>query len=198
MTEITVDDLCSLIEENCYVKKCTPNKKKDKNSFSYLVDKDLSQSECIKLGIGLESVFQDIILKNTKLLNIKPKDKKNKKQRDHLFLDKKNKKIYYSELKANIHLDTEKSKSTYLKCLFIFEELKTEFPEHEIIWTLLGYRYINNEEIPSFIKNKYLSVKDNLVGINEYFQILGINITFTKETYRKFINKTSELMFNNS
>ena len=124
MSDPSFEDLNLTIYENAYIKNCKSNVKKDFNSLSYLVDKSLSQSDCIKLGIAVEKVFSDMILKYTHLVNIKPKNIKDKKEKDHLFMDVENKTIYYSELKANINLDTEKSKSTYKKCFSIVEELK--------------------------------------------------------------------------
>ena len=115
----TLLELFSIIENNSYIKTSKSNKKKDINSLSYLIIRELSQSDCIKLGNGLEKIFYDIVLTYTKLKDIKPKNKKGKKEKDHLFCDETNKIIYYAEFKSNINLDTEKSKSTYQKCLNI-------------------------------------------------------------------------------
>ena len=98
---------------NTYVKNCQTNKKKDVNSFSYLIDRKLSQSDCIKLGNGIERVISDIVVsKKTHFINIKSKNIKGKKERDLIFKDDNQKIIYYSEFKSNINLDTEKSKAT--------------------------------------------------------------------------------------
>ena len=97
-----------------------------------MIKRELSQSDCIKLGNGLEKIFYDIVLQYTKLKDIKPKNKKGKKEKDHLFCDETNKIIYYAEFKSNINLDTEKSKSTYQKCLNIVIELKEKYPDYTI------------------------------------------------------------------
>lgn len=185
----------TLIENNEYIKLCKSNKKKDENSLSSLINRKLSQSDCIKLGNGLEKLLCDIILKNTSLKNIKQKNSKGRKERDHLFCDEENKIIYYAELKSNINLDTEKSKSTYVKCLHIVEELRLEYPEYKIEWCLLACRYISNDKIPEVLKNKYKEIKENLFGINDYLNLLHINKLFTKNSYSIFLNKIADKMF---
>ena len=87
--EFKIQNLIPIIENNDYVKKCNSNKKKNSDSLSSLIRRKLSQSDCIKLGNGLEKVFNNIILQyNTKLKNIKKKMKREKK-----------KKIIYSVMK---------------------------------------------------------------------------------------------------
>ena len=195
MSDPSFEDLNLTIYENAYIKNCKSNVKKDFNSLSYLVDKSLSQSDCIKLGIAVEKVFSDMILKYTHLVNIKPKNIKDKKEKDHLFMDVENKTIYYSELKANINLDTEKSKSTYKKCFSIVEELKLEYPDYKIVWCLLSHRYYDNCIIPKTILNKYSEVLENVFGVNQYFDLIGIKFNFSEETYKLLINNLANAAF---
>lgn len=195
---LNASDLQHLILDNKYIKECYSNKKKDKSSLSSLIDIPLSQSESIKLGIGIEDILRELISKYSNLKNIKPKNKKGNKERDHLFCDEKNKKIYYAELKANINLDTEKSKITSLKCLQIVEELNEQYSDYEINWCLVAYRYINFTDIPTTIKNKYNNISKNLYGINQYLSMLGINLVFDEKTYKSFLNDIAHAMFNNS
>jgi hypothetical protein len=192
--ESKMDNLKTIIHENEYIKNCISNCKKDPSSLSFLIDKKLSQSDCIKLGNGFEKVLSDIIIKNG-LTNIKEKNKKGLSERDHLFCNKKDHVIYYAELKANINLDTEKSKSTYTKCLKIVEELKQEYPEYTIKWCLLGYRYLEYSEIPSIIQKKYTLISENLFGINEYLTMLNIDLQFTEKEYILFLNEIANSMF---
>jgi hypothetical protein len=194
---IDIANLKIIIKNNNYVKNCTSNKKKDYNSLSYLVDKTLSTSDCIKLGIGLEKVLVDIILQtNNKLENIKTKNKAGTKERDHLFKCEELKTIYYAEIKCNLNLDTEKSKTTIEKCLQIFQELKNEFPEYTIKMYLVGGRYYTKKIIPLVISKKYVILNESLVGINEYFNELNVNIIFNcEEPYKEFINVLADSMF---
>lgn len=82
--------LRDIIDSNKYINKCRTNKKKDINSLSYLIDVKLSQSDCIKMGFALENIFKDFILSETYLKNIKPRNVKGSKEKDHLFFDEDN------------------------------------------------------------------------------------------------------------
>ena len=192
---MALNNLTTLINECDYIQQCSSNKSKDLCSLSSLIKMPLSQSDCIKLGIGCEKLFCDIILKNTSCTNIKRKNKKGQKETDHLFCDEENKVIYYAELKANINLDTEKSKSTYQKCLQIESELKEEYPGYEIKWCLLAFRFIDYEKIPQLIQKKYIEIKDNLFGINQYLKLLNIDLEFSEETYSSLLNQIADAMF---
>ena len=132
--ESNISSIKQTIDGNIYIKNSASNKKKDINSLSYLIDKiQLSQSDCIKLGTGLEKILSDLILDNNKLLiNIKSKNIKGVKEKDHLFKDDANKIIYYAEIKSNLNLDTEKCKSTSKKCIDIFNELTEIYPGYII------------------------------------------------------------------
>lgn len=191
------EDLCELIDRNLYIKDVTSNPKKDTNSLSYIVKSAVSQSDCIKLGHAVENVFSDAVLKlsSLNLKNIKQKNKKGEKERDHLFCDEKNKIIFYSELKSNLNLDTEKSKTTYTKCLDIVNELKEEFPDYEIRWCLFACRYLLYEDIPSVIKRKYTPISENVFGVNQYMSMMGINYVFSEENYVKLLNYIGDKMF---
>jgi hypothetical protein len=193
----TLTYLTGIIVNNEYVKSCISNKNKDINSLSYLIYRGLSQSDCIKLGTGIEKVLKDIILDKNKLLqNIKPKNTKGQKEKDHLFKDDEKKIIYYAELKSNLNLDTEKCKSTSDKCVSILEELKIQFPDYEIKMFLIGLRYFDKKIIPKIIMNKYKIIQENVVGINDYFEHLHIDMKFADENeYKGFLNILANSMF---
>lgn len=193
--EISFDHLNILIYNNSYVKNSFSSKKRNKDSLSYLVSRTLSQSDCIKLGNAVEKILCEFILEFSNLFNIKQRNFKGKKEKDHLFCDYTNKIIYYAELKGNLNLDTEKSKSTYIKCLHIVNELKSMYPKYDIKWCLLGYRYITYNHMPNNIRRKYLLIKNNVIGINEYFDLLNIKFNFTNETFIEFLNNIANAMF---
>lgn len=194
---LNLEELKIIIKNNDYIKSCKSNSKKDKNSLSYLIDYNLSQSDCIKLGSALENIFRDIINKKCENLeDIKPpKNSKGKKEKDFLYKDNKNKKIYYAELKSNLNLDTEKSKSTINKCLEIEKELKKEFKGYEINMFLISGRYIYKNLIPKNIYIKYDDIKENLLGINEFFNKIGIDINFSEKSYKEFLNCLAKNLF---
>jgi hypothetical protein len=194
----TYNVLKNIINNNIYIKNCISNKNKDINSISYLIDYKLSQSDCIKLGIGLEKILQDFILiQNVNLINIKQKNKKGDKEKDHLFIDNNNKIIYYAELKSNLNLDTEKSKSTCNKCLDIKKELCEKYKDYKINMFLVSLRHYAKEIIPHNICNRYINLNDKLVGINEYLNALSILIKFNNENeYKLLLNLLAKKCLN--
>lgn len=185
-----------IVDMNNYCFKCTrTTKKKDISSLSYLINDEyletLTQSEFIKLGIAVETILADIIVEKTSLLNIRPKNKKDAKEFDHLFKDDENKIIYYAELKSNLNLDTEKRKATVQKVKDNINTLKHKFKGYEIKGYLVGLRYTDkvSDKMKSSQYYKLKSIKDNILGVNQYFQILGIKDRFESvEQYANFIN----------
>jgi hypothetical protein len=192
-----MEELKLVINNNLYIKKFKSNTQKNINSISYLIDKNLSQSDCIKIGICLENVISDYILfKLPNLKNIKKNTKKGEIEKDHLFIDDKNKIIYYAELKCNLCLDTEKIKATIKKCLDIENELKKKYNDYQIKMFLVSIRHYCKKNIPLKISRKYNSIDNNLVGLNEYFNNLAINYNFNNEDeYKKILNYVVDKMF---
>ena len=190
-------DFEKIIINNKYVLNCSSNKKRDIHSLAYLIDYNLSQSDCIKLDIGLEFILKDFILEKCNFIqDIKPKNKKDENEKDHLFIDNKNKIVYFAEIKSNLNLDTEKSKSTYMKCLNIEKELQKKYSDYTIIMFLVCSRYYTKEIIPKNIKQKYLPINKNLVGLNEYFEKLSIKLKFENENeYKNILNLFTSKMF---
>ena len=104
--------------------------------------------------------------------------------------------IYYAEIKSNLNLDTEKCKSTSNKCLQIYEELRLEYPDYFIKMYLVGTRYYDKTIIPKIIKNKYLSIEEDVLGVNEYLTEMGTNFIFETEIlYKEFLNYLANSMF---
>lgn len=194
--EDKINKMVNLFDKQKY--NFTTFENKDPNSISYIVDRVLSQSQCIKLGLTLEKFLTDIILnENKNLENIKPKNKQGYKEKDHLFKDEYNKTIYYAELKSNLNLDTEKSKETYIKCIKIYNDLKNEYKDYSVKMFLVGVRYYKKGIIPKNISKRYETIKDNLIGVNEYFKELNLNISFNNENeYRYFVNKIVDKCYN--
>ncbi len=192
--------LDDIIRKNEYVKNCSSNKAKDFNSLSYLIDVDLSQSDCIKIGTGIEKVLRDIILdKNKSLSDIKQQNEKGKKEKDHLFYCENTKTVYYAELKSNLYLDTEKCKSTSQKCSDIVKELQVLYPEYTIEMYLVGLRYCTKNMMPKQVYKKYECIKHNVVGVDEYLHNLGTCISFGNESnYKRFLNTLAREMFSSS
>ena len=191
---IDVNEIFNMIKEGD-LKKNKVNNGKDINSLSYLIPISLNQSHSIKLGILLEKNILYQIIKFTELKNIKGKNIKGKKERDHLFKDYNNKIIYYAEIKGNLNLDTEKSKSTINKCILIKNELEKEYPLYKIKWGLVSLRFLTLNEIPIIIQIKYNKIKDNLYGLNDYLNLLQSKL-FTNETQIEYYTKLANYIQN--
>lgn len=196
--------MCNIIElfdiviaNSMYVNKCKSNIKKNVSSLSYLIDRNMSQSDCIKLGIALEKISKEFILFNKKnLIDIRSKNLIGKKEKDHLFIDETKKIIYYAEIKSNLTLDTEKTTSTIFKCNFILDELKNEYPNYEIKMYLVSGRYLSRLHMPKLTIKKFNKIAINLVGINDYFTELDIGHQFdTEEQYKIVLNNLVNKMF---
>ena len=194
-------NIFNIIDNNNYFIKCKENKntckKDDENSICYLLKNtlniSLTQSNCIKIGVFIENFIKDIILSyNHNIISIKEKNKKGEKEKDHLFLDEKNKIVYYAEIKTNLNLDSEKSKETVKKIIQIKDELKNKYKDHTIKYYLVSGRYLNNNEINKKIINKYNEIKDNIKGINDYLNEFNISFKFNYKLYceclKYFIN----------
>lgn len=159
------------------------------------------------MGHCIENVLRDLIVNYTSLIDERSnyhqkmsqkKNQKGSKEADHLFVDEKNKIIYYAELKANPNLDTEKTKATITKCS---ETLKNSlykyYPGYTIKWCLLICRYIDYASFPPEIKKKFEEIKDNIFGINDYFQMLSIEYRFTEHDWISYVNEIANELHDN-
>jgi hypothetical protein len=181
-----------LISNNEYLKNIKSIKERDTTSLSYLVDRQLSQSDCIKLGQALEKLLTDLVIRDPELKNIKQKNIKGVREKDILVLSEKTKTIYYAECKSNINLDTEKYKSTIDKINNIEKELLLRYPEYKIVKCLISFRYLTKTSIPKTTLNKYLKIKEHIYGLNDFLSLIGNPYIFrTEEHYKKFVNKVA-------
>lgn len=143
--------------------------------MKFLVEKDMTQSQSIRLGIELEHLLNDYICKETSFLRLERMvhleriGKKKIKQCDHIFHDVENNIIHYAELKCNLDLDSEKSVSTYIKCQQITDELRHIYPHCDVRMYLVSLIHHNKEFIPQCIINKYMCISSHVCGINDTF-----------------------------
>ncbi len=195
----TLEIFKKIVDNNEYVKNSSSNDNRDINSLSYLVKRVMSQSDCIKLGYASEFCLKDYILSLTQYINLKEKNKKGEKEKDHIFLDDKNKIIYYAELKANLNLDTEKSKVTVEKCIENKKNIEKEYPNHKVIMFLVGSRYYDTKKIiPENILSRYNTIKNSVVGINEYLECINCKFKFASEQeYKLYLEYLADKMYEN-
>lgn len=195
-----VVNFVKVIENNKYVKDTLVSDKKDPNAITSLVRMKMSQSDAIKLGIGMEKVLREYILyMNNSLKDIRPANKKGDKEKDHLFVDEDKKIVYYAELKSNLNLDTEKSKKTEAKVIKIKDSLANKHSGYTIEYGLVDLRHLHVDDIPRQVILKYKNIKDNVYGVNDYMKFLGIfsnDNVFAEEEYEYIVNKLAYEMFN--
>jgi hypothetical protein len=190
-----------IINKNVYVDGCFADIKKDTNSFYHLVDRELSHGDAIKLGVAIEKIFRDIINLNQNLNDIKQQTQKGKKEKDHLFIDKGRKIIYYAEVKGNLTLDTEKRRATKDKMNAIVADLQSIYPDYEIKKYLFAPRYYKTSEIPESLKKNYRGTEfadfiDCFIGVNDYLKELGILYQFPDEhAYKAMVNDIAHRLF---
>lgn len=194
----TYDCFLNAIAMSDYVQSCFSKTTRDNASISSLIDRHLSQSDCIKIGIAVEDVLRMFIKTHIKgVKDIKERNTKNKKEKDHLFVNEHTRVVHYAEIKANLNLDTEKYNATIHKCLQIHEELSAQFPDYTINMYLVGARYLHASDISKPIHRKYSSIQGCLIGVNDYLMQLGYaGEPLSLTTYRELLNKMADNMFN--
>jgi hypothetical protein len=193
----TYDCFLQTIQMSEYVQSCFSKMTRDNASISSLIDRQLSQSDCIKIGIAIEDVLRLFIKTHIKgVKDIKQKNTKDQKEKDHLFIDEDNKIVYYAEVKANLNLDTEKYHATINKCKQIHEELSIKFPGNTIKMYLVGARYLHSSEMSNTIHKKYSAIQSSVIGVNDYLHNLGYKGDPLHSTmYRELLNKMADSMF---
>lgn len=170
--------------------KISPKTKPQQNedSLTYRIQSKLDQMELnvnitqslrIRIGIWLEKMI-NIYAQNNKNLNIiqSKKNSKGQYQQDFYAIDEKHKQIFYFEFKSNINLDTEKARSTKTKIKRLLSKHQQE--NYEVKGGLLALRYLYRKNIPSRLQDKFKGI--DLYGINEFFQLIGVD-TMTDEEY---------------
>jgi hypothetical protein len=191
INSVSWDDL---ICKNKYINKHKKSKS-DIHSFCSLVNRPLTQSQNVTLGICMEQIFKDYIANNTVLKDISQNGshKKGERQKDHMWLNESKKEIIYAEQKNNINLDTEKSLSTQEKVL----EISKKYPEHKISAYILATRYLHSSEADAsrIIKAKYKNTK--VIGVNEYLELFGLTPIADYDSYKKVIMKIVQAKFGN-
>lgn len=184
-----METMYNCIDKCAYLKICqkTNTVKVDPNSFCSIIDVQLSQSQKIKTGKLMEELLSDYILSFGLVQNIRPKNTKGFSEYDHLF--SKDNVIYYAELKANLNLDTEKSKATVNKCIHNVSRLEQAFPGKTIKWGLVSLRSLKTEDILPYTRSKYTKIANNLLGLQDYLGMLDINTDFLdNKSYKEFVN----------
>lgn len=145
------------------IKRCD-KKERDPTSLSYLIPRTISQSACIRLGNVLEDVLNLYLEERLEgyTRNTSQKNAKGERQKDILF--QKDKIVLYGEIKANINLDTQKSKAT----IESIQKVHNEYLAAGLTPTsyLVCLRYLRTADVPAVIAKKYTGIR--LVGISDF------------------------------
>jgi hypothetical protein len=168
----------------------TCNKKgRSPESLSYLINRDISQSACIKLGVHLEEIFNiylEYLMSERYTRENKNRSEKGVRQKDILFKDKNSNSYIYAEIKANINLDTQKLPAT-IKSI---KDLEKEYKDISFQAYIISLRYLSTKDIPENLKKKYNSV--NLIGIHDFLQNV-LSIDFPIEELKNYENYSNFL-----
>lgn len=151
------------------IKMCN-KKERDPTSLSFLISsRSISQSACIRLGNVIEdilNIYLEYHLNNFfKRKNI-VKNKKGERQKDLFFVDEESKHIIYGELKANINLDTQKSKSTSESIQQLVRKFDEDGYSHQAY--LISLRYLRTADIPGNLAKRYKDVR--LIGLTDFIE----------------------------
>jgi len=98
---------------------------------------------------------------------------------DLLFMDTKNKIVYYRELKSNLELDTEKLPATYNKIKIISDYLKNEYKGYTIDSSLMTWAVYDESGLPKKYNSKIKQCNTNNVDVTypkDLFRILNVDI----------------------
>ncbi len=186
------------------IKKCKYIQKKCKYisdgycSLSYLIkDKNLSHSQKIKLGHGLEHFLNDLIKKNTKYKCINKKKFLKPNQIDGLYENIKLKKIIYTEYKSNIILDSQKRKATINHCNDIYNKISKLYTNYSVYGYVVNFRFLYIKDMPNITSLLKCKNQDNIkiIGINEFLKIFKFPVFKNYSEYSDFLNYLCEQNF---
>jgi hypothetical protein len=160
-------------------------------------EKCLSQSLYISLGNYLEKAINIYAKTNINLIVINTKIKKGEHQLDFYAKNRKDKLIFYVEIKSNINLDTEKTKGTIRKINDVIEDLssKNKQKKYKVNGGLLALKYLYKTEIPNHFKTKYKNI--NLFGLNDFLDLIGVKKLTNKEYDKCLLTLIKRLKENN-
>lgn len=183
-------DWSSIISKNAYIQERTASCV-DEHSFCYLVNRPLSQSENIRLGVAMEHLFRDAAATNkTGWTSLSEKNKKGEHQKDHIWVHEPTKRIIYAEQKNNITLDTEKSKKTTEK----IKEVAASYPDYTLTPYLLAARYLSkDEDIVKQRASKFPGI--SIIGVNDFLALFDLPQFQDYDQYKAVIETVVKTKF---
>lgn len=139
-----------------------------------------TQSIMSKLGFALERALKNFLQRTdgVRILNTRHDVEIYGHQLDLFFQYKK--KIYYFEVKSNINLDTEKSKSVVKKLKKVRKKIKQKFPNKEAICFVLSARYDRKTSVKNI--KKPLQANKHIYGYADFFELFKVQTNKSKWT----------------
>jgi chitinase len=114
------------------------------------------------------------------------KNVKGERQKDIFFVNSAKNYALYSEVKANINLDTQKTKATIQSIQEVVEKYRNQGMTIDAY--LISLRYLQTSDIPPQFVKKYKDVQ--LIGIRDFIEtVLHIEVPELQsyETYSSFL-----------
>jgi hypothetical protein len=100
------------------------------------------------------------------------------KYNTHLLVDKLNGKVYYSHLFYNLHLNSQMIQVSDYLLMKRENMLKKEFHNYDVKSFTIGTGFYSKLIIPHNIKTLHRENYHKLIGVNEYLDTIGCNISF--------------------
>lgn len=101
-----------------------------------------------------------------------------KRYNSHLLVDRVNRKVNYSHLFYNLHLDDELIKYNNHLLMKKEEILRNQFYNYNINCFTVGSGFYSKQSIPHHIKTLHREKYDKLLGVNEYLEKVGCDVRF--------------------
>lgn len=202
MSDISFEDIEKIIINNSYYKRTKPSSQQlitvDVNDLSFLLKEyDLSNKELNNVEKFIEEFIIDFISTYTNLSHTPIYNSRGVITSKLVFLDDTKKLIHYAEFYPNINLEPNKVNKTIKKIISTYDDLMVVNEKMDVNYYLVNTRYLNKEDIPDNVRMKFVDIYDDVIGLNDYLDSIGIDIVFEYETYtdilKMFVKKMKGL-----
>lgn len=115
-----------------------------------------------------------------------------KKYNSHLLVDRVNKKVNYSHLFYNLHLDEHVIEQNNFLLMKKQDILRKQFYNYNVDCFTIGSGFYSKESIPHHIKTLHRDRYDKLLGVNEYLETIGCDVRFPDNKIYKTCFKSNK------
>lgn len=155
-----------------------------KSSLKYVLRKrNPPQSVLIRMGNLLENVIKTLVHTHTALQSLSSEMKFDDVCHilDWIGIDEVQKKIFVSEFKSNINLDTEKTLSVCKKLKKCKEILENTYPNFQVECIVVNLTKTRTSDIIPSLRSKFEKNGVNIYGVNHFFRTIGCEKMFRNE-----------------